>query len=83
MRKKTLSNWLCLSGILSIIFYLLHDIIGAMNYPGYNWLSQAVSDLTATDATSFVIASGYVTVYKIFRLFSDFIINFNVHRCSW
>lgn len=49
-----------------MVFYLLHDIIGAMNYPGYNWLSQAVSDLTATDATSFVIASGYVTVYKIF-----------------
>ena len=66
MKKKNLINWLALSGILSIIFYLLHDIVGAMNYPGYNWMSQAVSDLTATDAPSFVIASGFVTVYKIF-----------------
>ena len=65
MGKKKLINWLCLSGVLSIIFYLLHDIVGAMNYPGYNWMSQAVSDLTATDAPSFVIASGFVTVYKI------------------
>ena len=66
MEKKKLINWLCLSGILSIIFYLLHDIVGAMNYPGYNWMSQAVSDLTATDSPSFVIASGFVTVYKLF-----------------
>ena len=65
MKNKKLINWLCLSGIISIIFYLLHDIIGAMNYPGYNWMSQAVSDLTATDAPSFVISNGYVTVYKI------------------
>ena len=66
MEKKKLINWLCLSGVLSVIFYLLHDVVGAMNYPGYNWMSQAVSDLTATDSPAFVIASGYVTIYKIF-----------------
>lgn len=65
MKKKSLINWFCLSGVISIIFYLLHDIVGAMNYPGYNWMSQAVSDLTAADAPSFVISSGFVTVYKI------------------
>ena len=65
MKNKKLINWLCLSGVLSIVFYLLHDIIGATNYPEYNWLSQAVSDLTATDAPSFVIASGLSTIYKI------------------
>ena len=65
MKKKSLINWLCLSGVLSIIFYLLHDIIGAINYSNYNWMSQAVSDLTATDSPSFVISSGFVTVYKI------------------
>ena len=67
MKEKRLINWLCLTGIISIIFYLLHDIVGAMNYPGYNWMSQAVSDLTATDAPSFVVASGFVTIYKIFN----------------
>lgn len=65
MKKKSLINWLCLSGVLSIVFYLLHDIVGAMYYPNYNWLSQAVSDLTASDSASFVVASGFVTVYKI------------------
>lgn len=53
-------------GVLSAVFYFLHDIIGAANYPGYYWMERAVSDLTATDAPSFAAASGYVTVYKIF-----------------
>ena len=65
MKNRKLINWLCLTGIISVIFYLLHDIVGSMNYPGYNWMSEAVSDLTATDAPSFVVASGFVTVYKI------------------
>ncbi len=65
--KKPLINYLVLfSGILSVAFYLLHDIIGAANYPGYNWASQAVSDLTATDAPSFAIAGGLSHVYGIF-----------------
>ena len=67
MRKKKLINIFCLSGVISIVFYVLHDIIGAMNYTGYNWLSQAVSDLTAKDAPSFVIAHGLVNIYSIFN----------------
>ena len=65
MKNKTMINWLSLTGVASVVFYLLHDIVGAANYPGYQWTSQAVSDLTASDAKSFVTASGFVTVYKI------------------
>lgn len=68
MKNKKLINYLCLSGIISIVFYFLHDIVGSMNYPGYSPMSQAVSDLTATDAPSFVVSSGYVTIYKIFSI---------------
>ena len=67
MKKRKLINWLCLTGILSFIFYLLHDIIGNINYPNYNWLSQAVSDLTATDAPSYIIANSFSTIYGIFN----------------
>ena len=65
MKNKKLINYLCLSGILCIVFYLLHDVIGALNYPGYDWMKQAVSDLTATDSPSFVTAHGYSAVYGI------------------
>lgn len=64
--NKKLIKYLCLAGIMSAIFYLLHDIIGAANYPDYNWQAQAVSDLTATDAPSFAIAGGLSHVYAIF-----------------
>lgn len=66
MKKRTLINWLCLSGVLSVVFYLLHNIIGAINYPGYNPAAQAVSDLNATNAPSFVVASGLSLVHGIF-----------------
>ena len=64
--NKKLIKILCLSGIVAAVFYLLHDIIGAANYPGYNWQAQAVSDLTATDAPSFAVAHGLSAVYGIF-----------------
>ena len=66
MKSKKISNYFCLSGIIALVFYLLHDIVGAMHYPGYDWISQAVSDLTATTAPSFVVASELSSIYGIF-----------------
>lgn len=63
---RQLSSWACVCGILSVVFYLLHDVIGAMHYPGYQWMSQAVSDLTAADAPSFIIANGLSSIHGIF-----------------
>ncbi|WP_071848615.1 DUF998 domain-containing protein [Alkalibacterium sp. 20] len=74
MRGKTLTNWLCLSGIVSLFFYILHTVIGAMNYPGYDWRSQAVSDLTATNAPSFVIANGLVSIHHLFASLSSVLV---------
>ena len=64
-KEKNLCRIFCLSGVVGLVFYLMHDVIGAMNYPGYQWMSQAVSDLTATDAPSYTIASGFSNVYGI------------------
>jgi len=63
---RKLGRWALVCGVLSVVFYFLHDCFGAVNYPGYNWMTQAVSDLTAVDAPSFVIAKGYSTVSGIF-----------------
>ncbi|MCL2008179.1 MAG: DUF998 domain-containing protein [Treponema sp.] len=66
MKNRNLANRFCLSGIIGLVFYILHDLVGAMYYPNYNRMSQAVSDLTAIDAPSFVIASGLSSIYGIF-----------------
>ena len=65
-RNKKVGYWLLVCGILNVVFYLLHDVIGARFYPGYNWMSQAVSDLTATDAPSRLIASELTKIHAIF-----------------
>lgn len=64
--KRQLTNWLCLSGVVALVFYILHDYIGGLYYPGYNRLQQAVSDLTSMNAPSFMVANGLATVYGLF-----------------
>lgn len=50
--KKTLINWLGLLGPLSFISYVAAVIFSPLAYPEYNWMTQAVSDLSATSAPS-------------------------------
>ena len=50
--NKKLINWLGLTGIIALISYTVAVIFSPLAYPGYNWLSQAVSDLSAKNAPS-------------------------------
>ena len=60
---RRIGLWTMILGITSAVFYLLHDVIGAMNYPGYNWMEQAVSDLTAEDSPVREIAGIFTGLY--------------------
>ena len=51
MHKK-LINLLGLTGVISLISYTAAVCFSPLAYEGYNWLSQAVSDLSAEDAPS-------------------------------
>jgi len=57
-----------LFGILGVIFYFLHVIIGTALYEGYNSFAQAISDLTATNSPSRQIASIFSMLYGIFAV---------------
>jgi hypothetical protein len=50
--KKTLINWLGLLGFVSLLSYTAAVVFSPMAYPGYNWMTQAVSDLSAVNAPS-------------------------------
>ena len=65
--KKSMGKWTLICGILGVVFYFMHDIIGARYYPGYEWMKQAVSDLTAADAPSFAAASALSPVRAYLR----------------
>ena len=50
--KRTLINIMGISGVISLMSYAAAVIFSPMAYPGYNWISQAVSDLSADNAPS-------------------------------
>lgn len=49
---RKLINWLGLTGLLSLISYTAAVVFSPLAYPGYNWMAQAVSDLSADSAPS-------------------------------
>ena len=66
--NSKLVRLLSLSGVVAAVFYFLHVYYGIQNYPNYSSMSQAVSDLTATDAPSFTIASRFSALYSMFAV---------------
>lgn len=50
--NKKLINWLGLLGILAFVSYAAAMIFSPLAYPGYNWMEQAASDLSADAAPS-------------------------------
>lgn len=50
--KKQLINWLGLLGVVSLLSYTAAVVFAPLGYPGYDWMSQAVSDLSAANAPS-------------------------------
>ena len=50
--RRTIQNWLGLLGVVSFLSYSVAVIFSPMAYPSYNWMAQAVSDLSAVNAPS-------------------------------
>lgn len=53
--KKTLLQKLGLLGVVSLLSYTAAVVFSPLVYPGYNWMAQAVSDLSAADAPSLAL----------------------------
>lgn len=64
MHKK-LINWLGLTGIIAMISYITAVCFSPFAYPDYNWLSQAVSDLSAENAPSRMLWGQLSALYGV------------------
>lgn len=53
--KKALIQWLGLTGMISFLSYVTALIFSPLAYPGYNWMAQAVSDLSADNSPSRIL----------------------------
>lgn len=54
-RKRDLIQWCGLFGVISFLSYVAAVIFSPLAYPGYNWMAQAVSDLSADNAPSRIL----------------------------
>jgi len=50
--QRKLIQWLGLTGMMALLSYTAAVVFSPTAYPGYNWLAQAVSDLSADSAPS-------------------------------
>lgn len=63
--KRTLPQKLGLLGVLSFLSYTAAVVLSPLAYPGYDWLSQAVSDLSAANAPSLSLWNQLSAVYNV------------------
>lgn len=63
--KKTLINYLGLLGVISLLSYTAAVVFAPFAYPGYDWMSQAVSDLSASSAPSKMLWEQLSSLYGV------------------
>ena len=63
--KKTLVQKLGLLGIVSFLLYTAAVVFAPLAYPGYNWMAQAVSDLSAANAPSLALWNRLSAFYNV------------------
>lgn len=65
MMKRTLINRLGLLGVVALLSYTAAVIFAPLAYPGYNWMAQAVSDLSAGSAPSQMLWQQLSSLYNV------------------
>ena len=63
--KKTLIQYLGLLGVVSFLSYAAAVVFAPLAYPRYDWLSQAVSDLSAANAPSLALWNRLSALYNV------------------
>lgn len=68
--KKTLIQKLGLLGVVSFISYAVAVIFSPLAYPGYDWMAQAVSDLSTANAPSLTLWNRLSALYNVCEVVS-------------
>ena len=63
--EKPLIQKLGLLGIVSFLSYTAAVAFAPLAYPGYNWMAQAVSDLSAANAPSLTVWNQLSALYNV------------------
>lgn len=63
--KKSLINRVGLLGVVSLLSYTAAVVFSPLAYPGYNWMAQAVSDLSAANSPSLMLWNQLDALYDV------------------
>ncbi len=68
--KRTLIYWFGLFGVVALLSYTAAVVFSPLAYPGYDWMEQAVSDLSASNAPSKMLWGQLSSLYNICGIIS-------------
>ena len=64
IKKKSLLNYCGLLGVAAFLSYTAAVVFSLLAYPGYDWMAQAVSDLSAANAPSLQLWNQLSSLYR-------------------
>lgn len=64
MKKRNFMNYCGLIGIAAFLSYTAAVVFSPLAYPGYRWMAQAVSDLSAANAPSLRLWNQLSSIYN-------------------
>ena len=64
IKKKSLLNYCGLLGVAAFLSYTAAVVFSPLAYPGYDWMAQAVSDLSASNAPSLRLWNQLSSLYN-------------------
>ena len=64
IKKKSLLNYCGLLGVAAFLSYTAAVVFSPLAYPGYEWMAQAVSDLSAVNAPSLQLWNQLSSLYR-------------------
>ena len=68
IKKKSLLNYCGLLGVAAFLSYAAAVVFSPLAYPGYDWMAQAVSDLSASNAPSLLLWNQLSSLYNVCTL---------------
>ena len=77
--KRTFTQKLGLLGVLSFLSYAAAVLFAPRAYPGYNWMAQAVSDLSAANAPSLALWNQLSAVYNVCEVVCATVVCIGIH----
>lgn len=72
--KKSLTQKLGLLGVVSLLSYTAAVVFAPLAYPGYDWMAQAVSDLSAATAPSLSLWNQLSSLYNACEVLSIMVV---------